>query len=162
MVPHERISRVNPTRGKQGGISETESPEISNPKDDPSWRQTELIPRCLWENSNKDLSCYQKELFTRRQRNQRGIPEKEYPGIFIPKGDPSWRQKEINYEVLAGQFICRDNLYVVYNYYVDPSWRQKEIVPKCQRENVVPSGQFLHRIQFLCRYGFCANGTIST
>ena len=26
-------------------------------------------------------------------------------GIFIPKGDPSWRQSEVNTEVPAGQFL---------------------------------------------------------
>ena len=41
----------------------------------------------------------------RRQQKQRGIPKTESPGIFIPKGDPSWRQKEINSEVPAGQFL---------------------------------------------------------
>ena len=36
---------------------------------------------------------------------QRGTPEKESPGIFIPKGDPSWRKKEINSKVPSGQFL---------------------------------------------------------
>ena len=133
IVPHKQISRVNPNRGKQGGIPEKESPGIANPKDDPSWRQTELILRCQQENSNKYLSLRQKELLPRRQRKQRGIPEKESPGIFIPKGDPIWRQKETISEVLAGQFLRRDNFYVVYNFYVDTSWCQKEIILKCQR-----------------------------
>ena len=41
----------------------------------------------------------------RRQQKRREIPEKESPGIFIPKGDLSWRQKEINSEVPVGQFL---------------------------------------------------------
>ena len=65
----------------------------------------ELIPRCQQDNSNKDPSWRQKELIPRRQRKQRGIPEKESLGIFIPKWDPSWRQKEINYEVPEGKFL---------------------------------------------------------
>ena len=49
LVPHEQISRVNPNEGKQGGIPEKESPGITNHKGDPSWRQTEIIPRCWQE-----------------------------------------------------------------------------------------------------------------
>ena len=93
VAPHKQISRVNPNGGKQAGIPEMESPGIANPKDDPSWRQTELILRCQRDNSNEDLSLRQKELIPRYQRKQRGIPERESPGIFIPKGDPSWRKK---------------------------------------------------------------------
>ena len=60
VVPHGQISRVKPNGGKQGGIPETESTGIANPKDDPSWRQTELITRCQQDNSNKDPSWHQK------------------------------------------------------------------------------------------------------
>ena len=67
-------------------------------------------------------------------------------GIFIPKGDPSWRQKEVNSE---GQ---RDNFYVVYNFYVDTIWCQKEIIPRYQRDIFSPAGQFLRSAQFLRRY----------
>ena len=116
VVPHERISRFNPNGGKQGGIHKTESPGILNLKDDPSWRQTELIRRCQRDNSKKYSSWRQKELILRRQRKQRGIPEKESPGILIPKGYPSWRQKEINSEISEGQFLRTDNLYVVYTF----------------------------------------------
>ena len=105
LVPHERIIRVNPNRGKQGGIQEKESPGIANPKGDPSWRQMELIPMCHRYNSNKDSSWLQKELILRRQRKQRWIPKKESRGILIPKGDPSWLQKEVNSQVPAGQFL---------------------------------------------------------
>ena len=91
-----------PQRGKQGGILETESQGITNPKDDPSWLQTELISRCQWKNSNEDLSWRQKELIPRRQRKQRGIPEKESPGIFTPNYDQSWRQKKISF---AGNYF---------------------------------------------------------
>ena len=95
LVPHKRISIVNPNGGKQGGTTERESTGIEKPKGDPSWLQKELITRCQRDNSNKDPSWHQKELIPRRQKKQRGIHEKESPGIFIPKGDPSWRQKEL-------------------------------------------------------------------
>ena len=120
------------------------------------------------------MSWLQKELVPRCQRKQRGIPDKESPGIFIPKGDRSWRQKKRNSEVPAGQFIRsvqflrrsklapkgnnsegpegqRESFYIVYNFYVDPSWRQEEIIPKCQRDIFVPAGQFLRSVQFLRR-----------
>ena len=95
VVPQELIIIVNPNRGKQGEIPERESPGIANPKGYPSWRKKEFIPRCHWDNYNKDLRWCQKEFIPRRQRKQRGIPEEESPGIFIPKGDPSWHQKEV-------------------------------------------------------------------
>ena len=96
VVPHERISRVNPNGEDQGGIHEKESPGIANLKGDPSWRQTELTPMYPRENSNKSPSWSQEELVPRRQRKRRGIPEREYLEIFTPKEDPSWRQKEID------------------------------------------------------------------
>ena len=102
VVPREQTIRVNPNRVKQGGIPEKESPGIVNPKGDPSGRQTELVPRCPHENSNEDLSWRKKELIPRHQRKRRGIPEKESPGIFTPKYNPSWRQKEINSKVPEG------------------------------------------------------------
>ena len=68
VVPHEQISRVDPNGEKQGVIIEKESPGIANPKGDPSWRQTELIPRCQQDNSNKDPSWRRKELILRCQR----------------------------------------------------------------------------------------------
>ena len=103
--PHKRVSRVNPNRGKQGGIPEKKSLGIANPKGYPSWCQTELIPRCQRENSNEDPSWCQKELIPRCQRKKRGKPEKESPGIFITKGYQSWRQKEINSKVPTRQFL---------------------------------------------------------
>ena len=54
-------------------------------------------------------------------------------GFFIPKGDPSWSQKEV---IPRCQ---RDNFYVVYNFYVDPSWSQKELTLRCQQENSAPT-----------------------
>ena len=85
VVPCERKIKVNPNRGKQGGIPKKESPGIANPKGNPSGRRTELVPRCPRENSCKDPSWRQKELIPRHQKKQRGIPEKESLGIFIPK-----------------------------------------------------------------------------
>ena len=102
MVPRKQTIRVNPNGGKQGGIPEKESPGIANNKSDPNGRQKELVPRRPRENSNEDPSGRQKEVIPRHQQKQRGIPEKESPGIFTPKYDPSWRQKEINSEVPEG------------------------------------------------------------
>ena len=133
VVPHEQISRVNPNGGEQEGIPEKEYPGIANPKEDPSWRQTELIPRCQRDNSNEDTSWRWKELFPRRQQKQRGIPEREYPGISITKGDPSWRQKEVNSKVPAGQllrsvkFLRRSEL------------APKELIPRCQWDISAPT-----------------------
>ena len=105
-VPLEWISRVNPNGGIRGWIPEKEFPGIANSKGDPSGRQKELILRCPRENSNDNLSWRQKELFLRRQRKQRGTPKKESLVIFIPKGDLSWHQKEINSEMHEGKFLC--------------------------------------------------------
>ena len=102
MVPRKQTIRVNPNGGKQGGIPEKESPGIANPKGDPNRRQTELVLRRPRENSNEDPSGHQKEVFPRHQRKQRGIPEKESPGIFTPKYDPSGNEKEINSKVPEG------------------------------------------------------------
>ena len=49
VVPHERIGRVKPNGVKQGGTPEKESLGVANHKWYPSWRQTELIPRCQRE-----------------------------------------------------------------------------------------------------------------
>ena len=57
----------------------------------------------------------------------------ESPGIFIPKGDPSWHQNEV---IPRCQ---RDNSYVVYNFYVDPSWHPKELILRCKWENFAPT-----------------------
>ena len=46
----------------------------------------------------------------------------------------------------------QDNFYVVYNLYVDLIWRQDEIIPKYQRDNFAPAGQFLCSVQFLHRF----------
>ena len=102
VVPRKQTIRVNPNRGKQEGIHKKESLGITNPKGNPSGRQTELVPRCPQENSNEDPSGCQKELIPRHQQKRRGIPDKESLGIFTPKYDPSGREKEINFEVPEG------------------------------------------------------------
>ena len=51
-----KIIKVNPNGGKQGGIIEQESLEIVNNKSDPNGRQMELVPRRPQGNSNKDPS----------------------------------------------------------------------------------------------------------
>ena len=48
--------KVNPNRGKQGGIPEKESTGIANNKSDPNGRQKELVPRHPRGNSNKNPS----------------------------------------------------------------------------------------------------------
>ena len=40
VLPRERTIKVNPNRGKQGGIPKKESPGIANPKGDTNRRQT--------------------------------------------------------------------------------------------------------------------------
>ena len=102
VVPCEQTIRVNPNRGKQGGIPEKESRGIANPKVDPNGRQTELVPRRPRGNSNEDPSGRQKEVIPRHQRKHKGIHKRESPGIFTPKYDPSKHQKEINSEVPEG------------------------------------------------------------
>ena len=80
-----------------------------------------------------ESSAPQKELIPfGASESKEESPRRNLQGIFIPEGDPSRRQKEINYGVPVGQFIRRDNFFIVYNFYVDPSWLQKEIIPKCQ------------------------------
>ena len=100
MNKKSKTQRGETRRNPQEGM-----PVIANTKGDPSWRQTELIPRCQRDNSNKDWSWRQKELIPRRQQKLRGIPEKESLGIFISKGDPNWSQKDINSKVPEGQFL---------------------------------------------------------
>ena len=54
--------------GETRGNPKKESLGVVNPKEDPSWRHTELIPRFQKENYNRDPSWRQKKLFTRCQR----------------------------------------------------------------------------------------------
>ena len=103
---------------------------ISNPKDDLSWRQTELIPRCQRKNFNEDLSCRKKELIPRRQQNQRGTPDKESQEIFIPKGYLIWRQRETNPEVPAVKLL-RSVQFI----------RRYQLAPKGNNSKV-PAGEF--------------------
>ena len=51
-----------PQRWKEKRNPREESRGISNPKEDPSWRQKEVIPRCQRYNSKEDPSWHQKEL----------------------------------------------------------------------------------------------------
>ena len=44
VIPRKQIIKVNPNRGKQGGIPEKESPGIANTKGNPNGHQTELLP----------------------------------------------------------------------------------------------------------------------
>ena len=48
--------KLNPNRGKQGGIPEKESPGIANNKSNPNGCQKELVLRRPRGNSNKDPS----------------------------------------------------------------------------------------------------------
>ena len=85
LVPHKRISRVNPNRGKQGGIPKKESLGIANHKVDPSCHKKELIPRFQRDNANEDPSWRQKELILTGQQKQRGLPGKNLWGFSFPK-----------------------------------------------------------------------------
>ena len=89
-----------------------------------SQRRSELAPKVI----NSKVPAVQFQLISElapkginyeAPEKEKRNPENESPGIFILKGDPSWRQKEV---IPRCQ---RDNSYVVYNYYVDPSWHEK-------------------------------------
>ena len=69
VVPRERTIKVNTNRGKQGGLPEKESTGIVNPKSDQNGRETELVPRRLQENFNKDPSGSNYEAPAKAKRN---------------------------------------------------------------------------------------------
>ena len=75
---------------------------IADPKGDPSGHQTKLVPRRPLERSKEDPGGRQKEVISRHQQKQRGILEKESPGIITTKYDPSRYKKEINCDVPEG------------------------------------------------------------
>ena len=62
VAPRDPTIRVNPNRGRHGGIPKKESPGIANTKGNPSGCQTELVPRYPRENSNEDPIWRQMEL----------------------------------------------------------------------------------------------------
>ena len=84
--------KVNPNKGKQGGMTKKESLGIANKKSNPNERQTQLVPRRPRVNSNKDLSGSNCEVRAEPKRN----PRRESPLIFTPKYNPSGHQKEMN------------------------------------------------------------------
>ena len=84
--------KVNPNKGKQGGIPRKESPRIANPKSDPNWCQMKLVPRHPRGNYNKDPSGSNSEIPVKAK----GDPQRESPLSFKPKYDPSGHKKEIN------------------------------------------------------------------
>ena len=90
-LANEKI-KVNPNRGKQGGIPEKEYPGIANPKSDQNRRQTKLVPRCPRGNSNEYPSGSNSEVPAKAKRN----PRREPPLSFTPKYNPGGHQKEIN------------------------------------------------------------------
>ena len=80
--------KVNPNGGKQGGITEKESPGIADNKCDLNGSQKELVPRRLRGNSNKNHS-----------RSNSAVPAKPKgnPHLnFTPQYGQSGYQKEIN------------------------------------------------------------------
>ena len=89
-VPSERTIKVNPNRGKQGGIHEKESFEIANNKSDPNGRQKELIPRCPREIPTRITA----EVSPQYQQKQRGIPKGNPHLNFTPKYDQSGHQRK--------------------------------------------------------------------
>ena len=70
--------KVNPNGGKQGGIPEKESLGIANNQSDPNGRQTELVPRRLRGNSNKDPSGSNSKVPEKAKRN----PQREFTFEF--------------------------------------------------------------------------------
>ena len=145
--PQGGETRRNPWDGISGNIK--------------SQRRSELAPN--WINSEVPAGKFQrrfefspKGIIPRRQQNQRGIPDKEYLGIFIPKGYLIWRQKETNPEVPAGQFL-RSVQFI----------RRYQLAPKGNNSKV-PAGEFcvsgkvLRSVRFLRRSKSRASGKIST
>ena len=60
VLPHERISIVNPKGGMQRGITEREYTSITNPKGVLRWRQKGILLRWQQEKFNEDPSWRQK------------------------------------------------------------------------------------------------------
>ena len=85
VVPRERISRVNPNRGKQEGIPKKESPLIANPKGDPSWCQTELIPRCPQKHFQQNLELAPKGINSKAPEKANRNPREGTSGDFHPQ-----------------------------------------------------------------------------
>ena len=98
IVPREQKIKVNPNGGKQGGIPEKESPGIANTKSDPNGRQTKLVPRRPWGNSNKYPNGSNSEAPAKAKRDPRkGISFEFHAQVRsdrAPKGNTflgSWR-----------------------------------------------------------------------
>ena len=70
--------KVSPNGGKERGIPEKESPGIVNNKSDPNGCQTELVPRRLRGNSNKDPIRSNSAVPAKAKRN----PRRESPFEF--------------------------------------------------------------------------------
>ena len=87
------------------GANKKESPGITNTKGDPSWRQTELIPKVSVGKFQQRYELAPKGMNSEAPAKANRNPLKESSGIFTPKKDPSCRRKEINSEVSAKQFL---------------------------------------------------------
>ena len=81
--------KVNPNRGKQGGIPEKESPGIANNKSNPNGRQKELVPRCPQGNSNNNPSGSNSAVPAKAKDN----PRREYPFKFYAQVRSEWAPK---------------------------------------------------------------------
>ena len=110
VVPHERIIIVNPNGRKQREIPEKESPGIPNPKQDTSWHQNELFPRCQWENSNKRSKLAPKGVISEVPEKAKKNPQEGVSGNFQYQGRSELAPNGINSEVTAGQFQRRSEL----------------------------------------------------
>ena len=85
VFPHKQTIRVNPNRGKQGGIPKKESLGIADPKGNPSWHLTELYPRCPRENSNEDPIWRQKGIHSEAPAKAKRNPREVISGDFHSK-----------------------------------------------------------------------------
>ena len=73
--------KLNPNRGKQGGIPKKESPGIANNKSDPNGRQKELVPKTRGKIPIRTPA----EVIPLYQRKKRGIPKGKSNLNFMPK-----------------------------------------------------------------------------
>ena len=95
--------KVNPKRGKEGGIPEKESLGIANNRSDPNRRQTELVPRRPRGNSNKNPSGSNSAVPEKAKGNSR----REYPFEFYAQVRSKRAPKGNKFLIACRNFLCR-------------------------------------------------------
>ena len=101
-LPNKTV-KVNPNRGKQGGIPEKESPGIANNKSNPNGCQTELVPRRPRGNSNKDPSGSNSAV----PAKAKGNPRREIPFEFYAQVRSERAPKGNKLLSACRNFLCR-------------------------------------------------------